>query len=185
MSKIGKKLIAIPSGVSVTQEASPAGEAGGVLAIRGKNGTIRVPMLSGITTETDGTTIRCAAADDALQTRANWGTTRALIQNAVNGVSLGYSKTLEIEGIGFRVTAASPRELTFQLGFTHPIQFTLPDGVSATIAEGNITVSGADRHLVGQAAAHIRALKKPEPYKGKGIRYAGEVIRRKEGKKAA
>lgn len=178
MSKIGKQPIIVPEGVTVTITPD-------VVTVSGKAGTLTVPRLSSIDVKLDAGKLLCFAMNDDLQTRANWGTMRALLYNAVTGiVASGYKKVLEIEGIGFRATVEG-KVLVLNIGFTHQVRFMIPDGITVVVAKGVITISGVDKALVGEVAANIRHLKKPEPYKGTGIRYQGEVIARKEGKKAA
>lgn len=179
MSKIGKQPIEIPAGVSISNED-------GVCSIAGPKGTVNIPILPDISVSQTEAGISVAIEKDVPQARANWGTMRSLLQNAVDGVVNEHIKRLEIEGVGYRVTASSPKELVFNLGFSHSISFPLPEGITAEVSDNNkIAISGIQKELVGQIAANIRKLKKPEPYKGKGIRYAGEVVRRKVGKKTA
>ena len=176
MSKIGKKPIELPEGVSVT-----IGEK--ELAVKGPKGEIAVPVLSDISIQQDEGSITVVPDNEKTQARMNWGTQRSLIQNAVEGVVQEFSKTLEINGVGYRVEAGN-QSLTLKVGFSHPVEFKLPEGIEAKVDGNKITISGIRKDLVGQVAAQIRAIKKPEPYLGKGIKYEDEIIRRKAGKKA-
>lgn len=177
MSKIGKKPITIPDGVEVKI-------ADGKLEVKGKLGSLVLPILEKVSVELKDKTLVFTVDGASKQSRANWGTMRALAQNAVTGVSEGYFKYLDMEGIGFRASLEG-KTLVLNIGFSHPVKFVPPEGVTLVIEKSSIKVSGADKSLVGEVAAKIRDLKKPEPYKGTGIRYRGEVIARKEGKKAA
>jgi len=177
MSKIGKKPIIIPEGVDVKIE-------GDFLRVKGKNGELSVKINSGVNIDLKDKEIILTVVDKLKQSRANWGTMRALINNAIIGVNEGFSKILEIEGVGYRGTMEGEK-LVLNLGFSHPVKVTPSKGIKIAVEKNTIKISGIDKFLVGQTAAEIRALKKPEPYKGKGIRYQGEVIKRKEGKKAA
>jgi len=177
MSKVGKKPIVIPQDVNVS-----VGNA--MLEVKGKGGSLTVPILPHLSVSVkDGNIVILALSDD-LQARANWGTMRALAQNAVTGVSAGFMKELEIQGVGFRAVIEG-NALVLSLGFSHPVKFQAPEGVKVTLEKNIIKISGSDKNLVGQVAAKIRALKKPEPYQGKGIRYRGEVVKQKAGKKVA
>ena len=177
MSKIGKKPIALPEGVEVTV-------ADRSVKIAGKGGTLSVPVLSHTGVATKDRNVIVTHEGNHSQARANWGTMASLLRNAVKGVHEGYTKKLEIEGVGFRAQMDGAT-LVLSVGFTHPVKFSVPEGIKVTVEKNVITVSGFDKQLVGEVAARIRKVKKPEPYKGKGIRYQGEVIRRKEGKKVA
>ncbi|HET6466680.1 MAG TPA: 50S ribosomal protein L6 [Nitrospiria bacterium] len=175
MSRVGKKPILVPSGVQVKVE-----EKG--VRIKGPKGELTRGMEMGIgVTVEDGRVVVTRRDDDRLH-RAKHGLFRSDLNNMVIGVSQGYQKSLEISGVGFRAQVQG-RNLTLALGFSHPTVFALPTGIEATVDKQTlITIKGADKYLVGQVAAEIRDLKLPEPYKGKGIKYAGEVIERKEGK---
>lgn len=174
MSRIGKLPIAIPSGVTITIEPDEITVAGG-------KGTLKQFTMADITvTQEDGEVLVKRANDDP-KIRAKHGLMRALINNMVLGVSTGFSKKLEINGVGYRV-ATQGAGLKLNLGFSHDVIFNLPNGVTAAVDQNTITVSGVSKQQVGQVAAEIRALKKPEPYKGKGIKYEGERIIRKSGK---
>jgi large subunit ribosomal protein L6 len=177
MSKLGKKPISIPVGVTVT-------EANGHLEVKGKAGNLSLPVLPYIALTIKDGAVHLTPTLDHKQARANWGTMAALLKNAFEGVTLGFKKVLEIEGIGFRATMEG-KNLVLNVGFTHPVKFMPPEGVTITLEKNRITVASVNKEMLGEAAAQIRSIKKPEPYKGKGIRYAGEVIRRKAGKKVA
>ncbi|MGO3701834.1 MAG: 50S ribosomal protein L6 [Candidatus Saccharimonadales bacterium] len=174
MSRIGKLPVAIPSGVTITVDSE-------VITVKGPKGELTVPHLSDVTVaEEDGKMI-VTRKDDERIAKAQHGLQRSLLNNAVEGVTKGFEKKLEVNGVGFRV-AMSGADLEMQLGFSHPVKYKAPEGVQIATNKMEITVSGIDKQQVGQAAAEIRALKKPEPYKGKGIKYAGEQILRKAGK---
>lgn len=174
MSRIGKLPIQVPSGVTITVDDS-------LVTVNGSKGTLTQPMLPNISVEIEGNVVTVKKQTEDIKARAMHGLMRTLISNMVTGVSTGYSKQLEIIGVGYRVALAG-NTLKFNLGFSHEVMFTLPVGVAAVVEQNTITVSGIDKQLVGQVAADIRKLKKPEPYKGKGIRYVGERILRKSGK---
>ena len=177
MSKLGKKPITIPQGVEVQLRD-------GVFYFKGSQGSLEQELLPGLTAEIKDNQIIIKPLDGDRQTKANWGTMVALIKNTLQGVSQGFSKTLQMEGIGFRAQLQD-KDLILSVGFSHPVKFTPPQGVKVSVEKNLIKISGIDRQLVGQAAAQIRKIKPPEPYLGKGIRYEGEIIRRKAGKKAA
>ncbi|OGY68337.1 MAG: 50S ribosomal protein L6 [Candidatus Harrisonbacteria bacterium RIFCSPLOWO2_02_FULL_45_10c] len=177
MSKVGKKPVVIPQDVNVTVSDT-------TLEVRGKGGTLTVPILPNLNVSVKDGNVVIAALNDDLQTRANWGTMRALAQNAITGVSVGFTKELEIQGVGFRA-ALEGNTLVLSLGFSHPVKFQAPEGVKIILEKNIIKISSSDKNLVGQVAAKIRAFKKPEPYQGKGIRYRGEVVKQKAGKKVA
>ncbi len=178
MSKIGKKPIVIPSGISVTISED------GVVA-QGTKGTATVPMLRGVSAELKDGELSFSIKGNGKQTRSNWGTMRALVQNAIIGLAEGFSKTLLLEGVGYRI-AKEGENLVMNLGFSHQVRYATPKGISFEIEKNTtLIIRGSDKALVGQVAAEIRALRKPEPYKGTGFRYSDEVIRRKAGKKAA
>lgn len=174
MSRIGKLPIAIPSGVTITVDSD-------VISVKGAKGELTVPHLSDVTVAIEGEQAIVTRKDDERIAKAQHGLQRALLNNAVEGVTKGFEKKLEVNGVGFRV-ATSNNELDMSLGFSHPVKYKAPAGVSVTNDKMVITVSGIDKQQVGQVAAEIRALKKPEPYKGKGIKYADEQILRKAGK---
>lgn len=174
MSRIGKQPIQIPSGVTITVDSD-------VITVVGSKGTLTVPHLSDVTVTVEDGVATVTRKDDERIAKAQHGLQRALLNNAVEGVTKGFEKKLEVNGVGFRV-ASSNNELDMALGFSHPVKYKAPAGVSVTNDKMTITVSGIDKQQVGQVAAEIRALKKPEPYKGKGIKYADEQILRKAGK---
>ncbi|MDO5480822.1 MAG: 50S ribosomal protein L6 [Candidatus Saccharibacteria bacterium] len=174
MSRIGKQPIEIPSGVTIT-----VGDE--TITVAGPKGTLEVPVQAKTTTKVEENQIIVTRSDDEPKSRAWHGLQRALLNNAVIGVTKGYEKKLEINGVGFRLSGG-PKEIEMSLGFSHPVKYSAPEGITLTTNKMEITVSGIDKQLVGQTAAEIREFKKPEPYKGKGIKYADEVILRKAGK---
>ena len=174
MSRIGKLPIAIPSGVTITVDPNE-------ITVAGPKGTLKQFTMPGVTVAQEGDQIVVTRANDEPKNRAKHGLMRALLNNMVVGVTQGFSKKLEINGVGFRV-ALQGADLKFNLGFSHDVIFKVPAGVTATTEQNTVTVTGIDKQQVGQVAAEIRALKKPEPYKGKGIKYADERIIRKSGK---
>lgn len=174
MSRIGKLPIEIPSGVTITVDLD-------VITVVGSKGTLTVPHLSDVTVTLEGTHAIVTRKDDERIAKAQHGLQRSLLNNAVEGVTKGFEKQLEVNGVGFRV-ATSNNELDMALGFSHPVKYKAPAGVTITNDKMVITISGIDKQQVGQVAAEIRSLKKPEPYKGKGIKYVDEVLRRKAGK---
>jgi len=177
MSRIGKKPVPIPEGVTVTIE-------GNVVRATGPLGTLTQTLPPGVTARLDGNAVHLTRQSDHRTARALHGLSRALVANMVQGVKTGFEKKLEIVGIGYRAQLQG-RTIQLALGYSHPVLFPLPDGVTAEIDRQTlITIRGADKALVGQVAANLRALRKPDPYKGKGIKYVDEVIRRKVGKKA-
>jgi len=175
MSRIGRLPIEIPSGVDVTVNGS-------AVTVKGPKGELGLTVASPIEVAQDGGQLLVTRPDDERESRSLHGLTRTLIANQIIGVTAGYSKGLEIVGTGYRVQAKGAN-LEFALGYSHPITVEPPAGISFTV-EGNnrLTVHGIDKQAVGEVAANIRKLRKPEPYKGKGVRYAGEVVRRKAGK---
>src|SRR3954471_5867240 len=178
MSRIGKQPITIPSGVDVTI-------AGERVTVKGPKGTLEHTIVGDVSVKRQDDTLVVARADDARQNRSLHGLTRSLINNMVVGVSEGFSKDLEIVGVGYRAQAAGPDALELQLGFSHPVRFRAPEGVTFEVpSPTRITVRGYDKQTVGQVAADIRKIRKPEPYKGKGIRYVDERVLRKAGKSA-
>ncbi|MFH1186795.1 MAG: 50S ribosomal protein L6 [Candidatus Levyibacteriota bacterium] len=177
MSKIGKKPVEIKEGVTISIENYE-------LKANGPKGTLSVRIPKGIEVKTEANKIIVSQKNENdPETRALFGLTRALIANIIIGVSVGFEKKLELIGVGFRAQVSGP-SLTLSLGFSHPVHFKAPEGIVFTIVENVITVSGIDKILVGDTAAKIRSIKPPEPYKGKGIKYQGEKIRRKAGKAA-
>lgn len=174
MSRIGKLPIEIPSGVTITVDSD-------VITVKGAKGELTVPHLSDVTVAVEDNTATVTRKDDERIAKAQHGLQRALLNNAVVGVTKGFEKKLEVNGVGFRVNGGG-QEIEMSLGFSHPVKYKAPEGVQLTVEKMSITVNGIDKQQVGQTAAEIRALKKPEPYKGKGIKYADEVILRKAGK---
>jgi large subunit ribosomal protein L6 len=177
MSRIGKVPVTVPSGVT-------AEIAGGVLSVKGPKGTLTLTMREEISYTLEEGRILVRPANDSKQARAFWGMQRTLVNNLVTGVTEGYTKVLEINGVGYRANAQGPRKLKLQLGYSHDVDFDVPEGVEVKTPDNTtIEISGIDKQKVGQVAAEIRRWRKPEPYKGKGIKYRGEYIFRKEGKK--
>jgi len=177
MSRIGRLPIPVPAGVDVTIE-------GRNVTVKGPKGTLTHTVAEPITVEKaeDGT-IRVKRPNDENKVRALHGLSRTLIANMVTGVTQGYTKTLEIVGVGYRVQAKGPKQLEFALGFSHPVIVDAPEGITFRVEKPTLFhVEGIDKQKVGEVAANIRKLRKPDPYKGKGVRYQGEVIRRKVGK---
>ena len=179
MSRIGNKTSTSPAGVEINVAA------GNEVTVKGPKGTLTRQFSSLIEIKVEGTEVKCVRANEEKHTKQLHGTTRALIHNMIVGVSEGYSKTLEIEGIGYRA-AVNGKTLTLNLGYSHDINYTAEDGITIECPNANtIVVSGIDKQRVGEVSAVIRGYRKPEPYKGKGIHYKDEHIRRKEGKTAA
>ena len=177
MSRIGKLPIAVPSGVDVAVEER-------TVTVKGPKGSLSHTVAAPITVVRgeDGA-IEVSRPNDERESKSLHGLTRTLIANMVTGVTQGYEKKLEIVGVGYRVLSKGPTQLEFQLGYSHPITFNAPEGITFTVdGPTKLGVQGIDKQLVGEVAANIRKLRKPEPYKGKGVRYAGEQIRRKVGK---
>ena len=179
MSRIGKLPIPVPSGVEVQIEGTTAS----TVTVKGPKGQLSHRVAPPITVEKNDGVIDVRRPDDERESKALHGLTRTLINNMVVGVTEGYEKKLEIVGVGYRVLSKGPTQLEFQLGYSHSITFDAPEGITFTV-EGptKLGVQGIDKQLVGETAANIRKLRKPEPYKGKGVRYAGEHVRRKVGK---
>jgi large subunit ribosomal protein L6 len=176
MSRIGKLPVAVPSGVDVAID-------GPQVTVKGPKGTLSHSVAAPITVEQGEGVLDVKRPDDERQSKALHGLTRTLVHNMVVGVTDGYEKRLEIVGVGYRVLSKGPTQLEFQLGYSHPITFNAPEGITFTVdGPTRLGVQGIDKQLVGEVAANIRKLRKPEPYKGKGVRYAGEQIRRKVGK---
>lgn len=174
MSRIGKLPILIPSGVTITVDPD-------FVTVAGAKGTLKQFTMPGVTVAVDGDNAVVTRENDEAVNRAKHGLMRTLVNNMVIGVSKGFSKQLEINGVGYRANMQGA-DIKLNLGFSHDVIYKLPQGITATIEQNKITVSGIDKQQVGQVAAEIRALKKPEPYKGKGIKYADERILRKSGK---
>ncbi len=178
MSRIGKSPIPVPSGVDVTLD-------GRVVRVKGPQGSLEREIPGEITVRQEESTLLVERPNDERQNRALHGLTRSLVNNMVVGVTAGFTKELEIVGVGYRAAAPSPTRLDLALGFSHPVNVDAPSGISFEVPiPTRIIVKGIDKELVGQVAANIRKIRKPEPYKGKGVRYAGEVVRRKAGKAA-
>jgi large subunit ribosomal protein L6 len=175
MSRVGKKLIPIPSGVKI--------QVGELIKVQGPKGTLEVPLPAGISVKQNDGKVELVRESD--QYAALHGLTRALLANAVQGVSTGFNRELDIVGIGYRADVKG-KIATFTLGYSHPIELLLPDGVDLKIdKQTHLVLSGHDKQLIGQVAANIRALRKPDPYKNKGVRYTGEVLKKKVGKSGA
>ncbi|HWB34340.1 MAG TPA: 50S ribosomal protein L6 [Candidatus Paceibacterota bacterium] len=177
MSRLAKRPIPVPAKTEVTI----SGEA---ITVKGPKGTLTRQANRLISVEKAAEGIQVSMAKDTLEARALVGSYASHIRNMIEGVNQGFVKRLLIEGVGYKWDAAG-KTLNLSLGFSHPVKVAIPDGLTAAVDKGTLVISGFDKELVGQFAANVRALKKPEPYKGKGIRYDGEVIRRKQGKKAA
>jgi large subunit ribosomal protein L6 len=176
MSRVGKSPIPVPSGVDVAIE-------GAHISVKGPKGTLERDIPGVITIRQDGDALLVERPDDERRNRAMHGLVRSLVNNMVLGVTQGFRKELEIVGVGYRATAKGPGAMELALGFSHPVNVTAPDGVTFEVpAPNRIVVTGIDKEAVGQVAADIRAWRKPEPYKGKGVRYAGEHVQRKAGK---
>ncbi|KKU11934.1 MAG: 50S ribosomal protein L6 [Parcubacteria group bacterium GW2011_GWB1_45_7] len=176
MSRIGIKPVVIPEGVTVDVKESE-------VEIKGKNATLNVPLLRGISVTIEDGTVVFSPSNKTKQVSSNWGTMRALVENAVIGATKNFSKDLIVEGIGYRASVEG-NDLILNLGHSHPIKFPIPVDIEIKIDKNVITISGADKSRVGETAAKIKRFRKPEPYKGKGIRYSDEIIKRKAGKKA-
>jgi large subunit ribosomal protein L6 len=174
MSRIGKQPIAILPGVTITVDDK-------AIVVKGPKGELSQFTMPGINVKVEGDTVVVTRDSDEKVHRSKHGLMRTLINNMVVGVTTGYEKKLEVNGVGFRVAPAGAG-LKLNLGFSHDVNFTLPEGIQAKVEQNVITISGNNKQLVGQVAAEIRALKKPEPYKGKGIQYVGERVLRKSGK---
>src|SRR5271167_29731 len=176
MSRVGLSPITVPSSVTVTLE-------GPKVNVKGPQGTLERTLPEGITIAQDGGTLVVTRPDDERRHRALHGLSRSLVANMVSGVTDGFSKELEIVGVGYRATAKGPGALELALGFSHPVLVDAPEGITFEVpVPTRIVVKGIDKERVGQVAADIRKVRKPEPYKGKGVRYLGEVVRRKAGK---
>ncbi len=176
MSRTGKKPVTIPSGVTATIE-------GGLISVKGPKGAMTLPLVDEVTYALEDGKIQVMPANETKRSRAFWGMQRTLIQNLVDGVTAGFQKTLEITGVGYRANAQG-QKLKLQLGYSHDVDLDVPEGLTvATPDQTTVHIHGIDKQKVGQFAAEIRQWRKPEPYKGKGIKYRGEFIFRKEGKK--
>lgn len=178
MSRIGKQPIIVPEGVKVEIE-------GNLVTVAGPKGELKKEFSSKVDiTQKDNQVIVSVKNQEDKEEAALWGLTRSIVANMVQGVTEGFEKKLEISGVGYKA-AISGEKLVLNVGFSHPVEYKIPEGIDVTVEKNIITISGADKQLVGQVAAEIRSVRKPEPYKGKGIKYVDEVIRRKVGKAAA
>ena len=178
MSRIGKQPVVLPAGVTVSVAA-------GIATLKGPKGELALKIPETVSVEAEGPVLNIVRKGDDKQSRADHGTIRALLQNMVVGVKEGYSRDLEIQGVGFKASIAG-KQLTMNVGYSHPVEYTVPEGVTVTVADGvQLKVSGIDKQMVGQVSARIRAFRPPEPYKGKGVRYKDERVRRKAGKTVA
>ena len=178
MSRIGRNPITVPSSVTVTMS-------NGTVTVKGPNGTMDRSIPDGITLSQEGDVLTVDRVYDETMYRSLHGLTRTLVSNMVTGVTTGWTKELEIIGVGYRAAAAGPNALDLALGFSHPVKFTAPEGITFEVpVPTRVIIKGADKEVVGQVAASIRKIRKPEPYKGKGVRYLGERVARKAGKAA-
>jgi large subunit ribosomal protein L6 len=177
MSRIGRKVLPLPKGVTLSQKP-------GTISVKGPKGELSKPLPAGISIKTETDKVQVLRADDSRENRAKHGLMRAHLANMVKGVTEGWNRELEINGVGYRAEVAGDT-INMALGFSHPIAFKLPKGVTAKVDKNRVTLSSADRDLVGQTAAKVRELRPPEPYKGKGVKYVEEVIKRKVGKAGA
>ncbi|SFG10538.1 LSU ribosomal protein L6P [Novosphingobium sp. CF614] len=176
MSRIGKKPVAIPSGVTANID-------NGSLSVKGPKGTLSLGLSDLVTYQLEDGSISVQPANDSKSARSHWGMQRTLVSNLVEGVTQGFTKVLEIKGVGYRA-AAQGKTLKLQLGYSHDVDIAVPEGIEIKTPDNTtVEISGIDKQKVGQIAAEIRRWRKPEPYKGKGIKYRGEFIFRKEGKK--
>jgi large subunit ribosomal protein L6 len=178
MSRVGRKPIAIPKDVKVNVS-------GHTVSVQGPKGKLETPVPPGIGFEVKGTELVCTRTNDERQLRAFHGLARALAQNAIKGVTEGFSKELDIVGVGYKAQVEG-QKVVFSLGYSHPVEFRIPEGIKIAVdKQTHVVVSGIDRQKVGQVAAEIRGLRRPDPYKQKGIRYVGEVLKKKAGKAGA
>lgn len=176
MSRIGKHPVSVPSGVTVTL-------ADDRLTAKGRQGELSAKLMEEVVVTHEGDEIVVRPRDESTRARAMWGTARTVVYNLVNGVDSGFTRKLEIAGVGYRAQVQG-RELVLQLGYSHEVRHAIPEGINVECPDQtHITIQGADKQLVGQVASEVRAYRRAEPYKGKGIRYENEIIRRKEGKK--
>ncbi len=178
MSRIGKKPIELPKGVEIKQD-------GNSVTIKGPKGSLSTALIAGIGVKVENNVVQFTRANEEQKSRAFHGLVRALVANNVRGVSEGFKRELDIVGVGYRAEVKG-KEVVFQLGYSHPVRFQIPQGIEITVdaKSGHIVITGIDKQKVGQTAAEIRSLREPDPYKGKGIKYSDEVIRRKAGKAA-
>lgn len=177
MSRLGKKPVEIPANTEVAV-------ADNTITVKGPKGTLSKPVHSRVAIEVKDKEVTITPKDNSRLARSLWGTFSSHVRNMVDGVNEPFKKVLVLEGVGYRVEAKGPNTLNLIVGYSHPVELTAPEGVEIAVEKNVITISGADKEKVGQFAAEVRATKKPEPYKGKGLRYEDEVIRRKQGKKA-
>jgi large subunit ribosomal protein L6 len=176
MSRIGKNPVTIPAGVTLSQS-------GQAVTVKGPKGELSFTLPDAVTGKLDGTEFTVTPAEGAKQAKAMWGMSRTMVSNLIEGVTNGFKKELELRGVGYRAQAQGTK-LTMQLGFSHDVVYEAPEGITiAAPKPTQIVVEGIDKQKVGQVAAEIRSYRKPEPYKGKGVRYVGEYVRQKEGKK--
>lgn len=177
MSRIGKKPVAIPSGVEVALDKR-------VIHVKGPKGTLSFGHRREVSVTIEEGSVHVAKGGDTKKAQALWGTTAKTIANMIVGVTAGFEKALELNGVGYRMNLQG-KKLVLALGFSHPVEMMLPEGIAATLEGNTLKIAGMDKQQVGEFAAVVRKLKPVEPYKGKGFRYVGEIVRRKEGKKAA
>ncbi len=178
MSRVGRKVIDVPKDVKVAVSEK-------ALVIQGPKGKLETPVPPGISFTLSGAELTCKRSNDERQQRAFHGLARALAQNAITGVTLGFSRELDIVGVGYKAQVEGSK-VVFSLGYSHPVVFSIPDGIKVAIdKQTHLVVSGIDRQRVGQVAAEIRSLRRPDPYKQKGIRYVGEILKKKAGKAGA
>ena len=177
MSRIGKKILPIPAGTEVSVVSHE-------IIVKGKGGTLKRALHPAISVVIEKGEASVTPKETSRLARALWGTYAAHVRNMIEGVNTPFVKKLQIEGIGFRAELAG-KQIKLAVGFSHPVILTIPTGITAAVEKNIITISGADKEQVGEFAASVRSIKKPEPYKGKGIRYENEVVRQKQGKKAA
>jgi large subunit ribosomal protein L6 len=176
MSRVGKKPVVIPSGVNASVE-------GQLVKVKGPKGALELMLHDDVSAKVDGGNVKIDPKYETKRARAMWGTYRSLVANLIEGVAKGYERRLEISGVGYRA-ALQGKNLQIQLGYSHDIVYPVPDGITITLPKvTEVVVAGIDRQKVGQVAAEIRAFRKPEPYKGKGVKYSDEYVFRKEGKK--
>jgi len=176
MSRIGKKPVVIPAGVTLTQN-------GQAVAVKGPKGELNFTLPDAVTGKLEGTEFTISTVEGAKNASAMWGMARTMVSNLVEGVTNGFKKELELKGVGYRAQSKG-KDITMQLGFSHDVNYPAPEGIKISVPKPTqIVVEGIDKQKVGQVAAEIRAFRKPEPYKGKGVRYVGEYVRQKEGKK--
>ena len=177
MSRIGRKIVALPKGVALNVGKTD-------ISVKGPKGELKRPVPTGVSIKVNGQEAQVERADDSRENRAKHGMVRAILANMVKGVAEGWERQLEINGVGYRAEVAG-QKLNMALGFSHPVVFELPKGIAAKVDKNNIILNGIDKELIGATAAKIREIRPPEPYKGKGIKYVEEVIRRKVGKTGA